>query len=95
MMGKQWAVSTAVKRSMERRLNNQCDGCMRGDPIQDGLHINKLGRPYMACESGKYKYSKVNQLSAKVEKVMSGSQSFRFRLGALLACDGRLGYWFN
>lgn len=43
----------------------------------------------------KAKETETERLAAKVEKVVNGPQSFRFRLGALLACDGRLGYWFN
>lgn len=44
----------------------------------------------------KGKLVKTNELSQKVERVMEmHNKSFRFRLGALLACDGRLGYWFT
>lgn len=44
----------------------------------------------------KAKESQAHKLAEKVEKVMEDNRrSFRFRLGALLACDGRRGYWFN
>lgn len=33
---------------------NQCDGCKRGLPIEQGLHMNNDGRPYMGCTKSKY-----------------------------------------
>ena len=33
---------------------NQCDGCLSGDPIVGGMHINDNGLPYMVCQIDKY-----------------------------------------
>jgi hypothetical protein len=33
---------------------NQCDGCVRGDPLRGDLHIDKDGHAYMGCERSKY-----------------------------------------
>ena len=39
-------------------LRNQCDGCKRGLPIVDGIHIDEtkkgFERLYMVCEKSKY-----------------------------------------
>ena len=61
---KQWAHSSAIKRSIAKRNAKQA------------------------------KQREMDRLAKKVEDVVSmTNKSFRFRLGALLACDGRLGYW--
>lgn len=33
---------------------NQCDGCRRGLPIENGLHIREDGLPDMACTKERY-----------------------------------------
>ena len=33
---------------------NQCDGCMRGLPITNGIHAERDGRPYMCCSRNRY-----------------------------------------
>lgn len=43
----------------------------------------------------KAKQSECDRLASKVEKVVTmEGKSFRFRLGAFLACDSRVGQWF-
>ena len=33
---------------------NQCDGCMQGAEIRNGLHVDRYGKAFMACERAKY-----------------------------------------
>jgi hypothetical protein len=33
---------------------NQCDGCVHGDPVRDGMHQDAEGRSYMMCQADKY-----------------------------------------
>lgn len=33
---------------------NQCDGCMTGSPLRDGLHIDTDGHAFMTCQVGRY-----------------------------------------
>jgi hypothetical protein len=36
-------------------LRNSCDGCCAGHSLQNGLHIDETGKPYMVCQAHKYK----------------------------------------
>ena len=33
---------------------NQCDGCQQEAPLRDGLHIDKNGHAFMACQKQRY-----------------------------------------
>ena len=33
---------------------NQCDGCVAGTPVRDGLHRDEQGRSYMTCQRDRY-----------------------------------------
>ena len=33
---------------------NQCDGCMAGLPLRNGLHIDTDGKALMLCQKSKY-----------------------------------------
>jgi hypothetical protein len=33
---------------------NQCDGCRTQSEIKDGLHVDRYGKAFMACEKGMY-----------------------------------------
>ena len=48
---------------MSKKLKNQCDGCKRGLPIENRIHIDnkKSGyeRFYMVCEANKYDLSEL------------------------------------
>lgn len=40
-------------------VRNQCDGCQQDAPLRDGLHVDKDGHAFMACQ--KHKYEKHNE----------------------------------
>jgi hypothetical protein len=47
--------STDIKMIELLHLQNQCDGCMNGDPInKHNNHTNEDGKPYMGCQKNKY-----------------------------------------
>lgn len=33
---------------------NQCDGCMQGAELRNGLHVDRYGKAFMACERERY-----------------------------------------
>lgn len=35
-------------------MMNQCDGCMQRAPTRNGLHLDKDGHAFMACQREKY-----------------------------------------
>jgi hypothetical protein len=39
-------------------IENSCDGCLVGMPIEDGIHLYRNGLPYMACTKDRYTETK-------------------------------------
>lgn len=35
-------------------LRNQCDGCMQGTDLRNGLHVDRYSHAFMGCEREKY-----------------------------------------
>lgn len=51
---------------------NQCDGCMSGADVKTGhwgglLHIDRLGKPFMACVAEMYKDKPAVEVSTETE----------------------------
>lgn len=35
-------------------MQNQCDGCMAGMPLEGGLHVDSSNKPVMVCQRSRY-----------------------------------------
>jgi hypothetical protein len=57
-------IVTNNTQSNTRTMKNQCDGCARKLPIENGIHVDNTqtgwNRLYMACDEKKYSLNKNN-----------------------------------
>ena len=70
---------------------NQCDGCVAGMPIKDGIHYDKSGNPFIGCTSEAYMTNKEIDLE-KLKKLPDGSNCtinwFEESGGLVYNCNG-------
>lgn len=70
---------------------NQCDGCVLGLPVINGLHINLEGKPYMCCCKDTYKLDKVDlkileNINSEIPSESPSEHVLRLRLQAFGYC---------
>lgn len=68
-------------------MKNQCDGCMSGLAVQDGLHIGRQGLPVMACQKSKY------EMYALATNRKSESGSILYKVGNLEELEAYINDW--
>jgi hypothetical protein len=47
-------------------MRNQCDGCLRGLPVENGIHREPTGGMGMGCSAGKYLDTKLTAVTISV-----------------------------
>ena len=65
---------------------NQCDGCARNLPVEDGRHVDRFGMPVMACQA--HRYSKPAQPAVPEDRLMQQFDSWWEQHGEYLRAGG-------
>lgn len=76
----------ATERLRAAQPANQCDGCARNLPVEDGRHVDRFGMPVMACQA--HRYSKPAQPAVPEDRLMQQFDSWWEQHGEYLRAGG-------